>query len=752
MAGLSALLPGLYVAALAALLGFVLRRWFDPVPGRAWVVFGAVLAVLLAPALFGGQVFLPLGNLQRLFQLRQLPDPGPLATYPLQGDLVREIAPWLILVQRALARGEWPLWNGFAGAGEPLLGNPQSQALSPLAWLALPLGVEPAFGILAALRILVALVFTRLFLRRQGVGEIAAIVGALAFALCGYLQGWLGWPLTTPAALLPAVLYGISLVDDRGGRRDQLFLAAALAALLLAGHPESEAYALLLAAALAAARLWRRAAGERGRLARRLLLPALIAGGLAAPALASWAVCIRQSVRLDLVVGAARAAAPAAWAQTATAIRQAGLVAAPYAFGHDRLGGHLGKDNVIRDAAAFAGTAGLLLALLAFRRWRAGGEVLWGERLWLGAWIAALLLLARPPGLTRLPLVSGGRVALVLNMATAVLAAAGCERWLRSGVPRRELAWKALLVALWVGAGYLLLGPPGAPPAVAAVRGGALALQLAILGAAFLILRQPGRDGWRPALLVAVVTAELLLMFAPARAFAPRRLFYPQVAELSWLQKRLGPGERVVALRGGPPPNLLAVYGLPDPRSSNPARPAAYAETVRGINTRSTQAIDRFGRPEDPLYSTFGVRYAITLARERLPPPWRVARRGEGLWIHERRDRRARLFFPEGSPAVELLAVEPERLTARVELAAARRLSSSVYQDGGWALLAGGRRVETTTADRPFVAASLPAGAHRLELLYRPRWFVAGMGAAALALAGALAFWLAPRPAARAAG
>ena len=237
----SALLPGLYVAGLAALAGLALRRWFDPVPGRVWAIHGAVVAVLLGPALFGGLVFLPLGNLQRLTVFRQLPEPGPLATYALQGDLVRETAPWLILVERALARGDWPLWNGFAGAGEPLLGNPQSQALSPLAWLALPLGIESAFGVLAALRLLAALVFTHLFLRRQGAGERSALIGSLAFGLCGYLQGWLGWPLATSAALLPAVLYGIARVDDRGGRRDQALLAAALAALLLAGHPESEA-------------------------------------------------------------------------------------------------------------------------------------------------------------------------------------------------------------------------------------------------------------------------------------------------------------------------------------------------------------------------------------------------------------------------------------------------------------------------------------------------------------------------------
>ncbi len=744
MSGPSGLLPGLYVAGLAALAGWALRRWYDPVPARAWVVFGAVVAVLLTPALVGGQVFLPLGNLQRLPLFQQLPEAGPLATYPLQGDLIRETAPWLILVQRALVRGDWPLWNGFAGAGEPLLGNPQSQALSPLAWLALPLGIEPAFGVLAALRVLTALVFTFLFLRRQGASEIAALCGSVAFALGGYLQGWLGWPLATPAAALPAVLYGISRVVDLGGRRDELLLAAALAILLLAGHPESEAYALALAAVWALARVGRRPAAQRWRVARRLGFAALVAVGLAAPALAAWAVCIRQSVRLDLVLSAAREAGPPGRGEAAAALRQVGLVAAPYAFGHDRLGEHVGKDNVIRDAAAYTGTVALLLALVAWRR-RDSAPRLRGERLWLGIWITGLVLLARPPGLGWVPLVGGGRVALVLNFATAALAAAGCERWLRGAVARRELAWKAALVAAWMGAGYLWIAPASSPPAVAGVRGAALALQLGAAAAALALLARSGSGRWRPALLIGLAVAELLVMFAPARAFAPRRLFYPQVPELAWLERRLALGDRVVGLRGSVPPNVLAAYGLADPRSSNPARPAAYAEAVRPINPRSTQAIDRFTRPEDALYAALGVRYAITPPRQRLPPPWRVARRGGSAWIHGRPDRLPRLHGPAGAPAVELVAIEPERLAARVDLRAPGRLATSVYQDGGWLLLDGGRRIETATAAGPFVAAEVAAGARRLELVYRPPWFVAGMGGAALALAAALARWLAPR-------
>ena len=75
-------------------------------------------------------------------------------------------------------------------------------------------------------------------------------------------------------------------------------------------------------------------------------------------------------------------------------------------------------------------------------------------------------------------------------------------------------------------------------------------------------------------------------------------------------------------------------------------------------------------------------------------------------------------------------------------------LASSVYQDGGWRLLLGGSLLPTTVANGPFVAAWLPPGHGPLDLLYRPPGFLAGMLAAALALAAGAALWV-PPPAAR---
>jgi hypothetical protein len=93
--------------------------------------------------------------------------------------------------------------------------------------------------------------------------------------------------------------------------------------------------------------------------------------------------------------------------------------------------------------------------------------------------------------------------------------------------------------------------------------------------------------------------------------------------------------------------------------------------------------------------------------------------------------------------ALELDRIEPARISARARLAEPRLLASSVYQDGNWRVVAGGRRLEALQANGPFVAAWLSAGDQPVELLYRPAAFLAGCAAAALALALAAA-WLLP--------
>src|SRR5436309_6779979 len=242
------LLPGLWVGLLGALLASALRRWYDPLPARVLAVFALVILILFGAVLFGGGLLLPLDNLRGAVPFRHLPPSTPQGN-PLQGDLLQLVTPSLAAVREAWSEGRWPLWNRRAGAGMPLLADPQAQSLQPLVLLGYPLPLLRAPGVVAALRVLLALVFGFLWMRRQGLGEVPALAGALAFGLGGFLLLWLGWPLANSAALLPLLLYGVARCDDPGRTRDAILLALGTLALLLGGHPETILYDLGVALA-----------------------------------------------------------------------------------------------------------------------------------------------------------------------------------------------------------------------------------------------------------------------------------------------------------------------------------------------------------------------------------------------------------------------------------------------------------------------------------------------------------------------
>src|SRR5687767_7410349 len=164
------LLPGLYAGALTILLWSGVRRWYDPVPVRVLAVFALVLLILFGPALFGGELLLPLDNLRGHPPFQNIPASEPHGNL-LQGDLIQLVAPSLVAVRTELGKGKWPLWNKWVGEGMPLLADPQSQALQPIALAALPMPWPRAAGLMAVLRVLLALTFTFLWMRGQGLGE-----------------------------------------------------------------------------------------------------------------------------------------------------------------------------------------------------------------------------------------------------------------------------------------------------------------------------------------------------------------------------------------------------------------------------------------------------------------------------------------------------------------------------------------------------------------------------------------------------
>jgi hypothetical protein len=793
------LLPGLYVLFLAVALAAALRRWLDPVPWRVLTAFLLLIAILLGPALFAGWTLLPLANVRAAPPYRGLPRvPG--GNY-LQGDLVFQIAPWILEVRREVADGHWPLWNEGAGIGMPLMGDPQTQFLQPLVWLAAPFAIEPAMAVTSALRLLTALVFTFLFLRRQGLGEASSTAGAVTYGLGGFVMLWLGWPIGNAAALLPAVLYAVERCADPGGRRDCALLGGAATALLLAGHPETMIYSLAVAGFFLLSRVLSQSGrGARGRLLLRGASAFLVAGCVAAPVLLLAQEYLPKTHRARVVSfrNAQRSGSETRWADwRERTVKRLVPVAAPHAFGD--LLDSWGHRNVIEDQSGFAGAAPLLTAgaaLLPFGRRRRFPH----ERFFALALAVSLALLAQPPGFDRLflrlPVIGmtavhqHHRLLLVVTFCVAVLAAAEVERWRRGEGRRAAVAVAAALLAGLILWGYLGHPSPDTGRVITGFLEGGLAAQLAALGlAAALLLIRPGerRAGAMAAGLAALFAIELLLVHRYANPPIPERVAYPVTPPVRFLQENLGPW-RMVGLGNCFLANLPLVYGLRDARIDNPSQPAVHAHLTRPLSRFGLAP--RFGKPQHPIYDLFGVRYVV--ARAGLKLPLRRVFKHPEAWVWERPDALPPLFLPRRvriirdeewaqwvlsntdfsaralvapSPGrrkhwqsravipsrVDLVSWEGARLRARADLGEPRLLATSVLQDGHWHLLVDRRRVPTVLANGPLVAAWLPAGRHDVELLYRPRRLLLGCALAALALAVACALWISP-PSPRRAG
>lgn len=158
---------------------------------------------------------------------------------PLLSDPVWQFVPWLEFARRELSEGRLPLWNPHQDGGVPLLGNGQAALGSPLVLPALLLGVASGWNLSLLLRLIVATAGTYLWLRELGRSRLAALLGAVMFALSGPFVAWLEHPHTLTAAAVPLVLLFAWRLVRRPSPGATFGLAFSTATVLAGGHPET---------------------------------------------------------------------------------------------------------------------------------------------------------------------------------------------------------------------------------------------------------------------------------------------------------------------------------------------------------------------------------------------------------------------------------------------------------------------------------------------------------------------------------
>jgi hypothetical protein len=628
----------IFVAIVYAIAIWFANRSAEPsIPWRIASFFYALVFVFLYLPLTQDYVNLPVDFLKTLPPWAHLVR-NHHASNLYMNDIVLQIVPWAQQVRDAWRSLHVPLWNQLSAAGYPLLGNPQTSALSPLRLLALPLSLGHAMTAEAAMKLLIAFTFTFLFCRRRGYSELASTIGAVAFGLSSFIIVWLHFPLVTSACMLPAVLYATDLLAEQVTYKRFVTAAVVWAVLLFGGHPETAAHTFFIALLYA---LWIALAERRNARFLIAFFGALaVAALIAAPLLAPFAEAINKSKRYqELRTHPPGVEVPFSdWPSFIATLQ-------PHFYGHipnETAWGTAAHPESITGFAGFLGVAAwfaLLAHVIATRSWRSR------EAFFVLMTALVLGIVMSWPGVRELfhfifRLAANARLRLLLAMLFAIQTAAVVhllERGKRAAVLIGIAAAGAVLLTFLIRTNF-----PGAIQRDTALI--AIFPSLVVLVVAAVIAFFPR---WSMLILVAVI-AELWSAGHDWNPTIDAKWMYPKTPILEKMDELLA--KHPARMTGAGPaffPNLNGVYGYEDIR---PHDPMAYGRYIGFISwVTSYDAEDYFARWNDfdsRVLDYLNVRYVITPWRAELPAPrYTMLYDGRDGRIYENRDVLPR-FFP----------------------------------------------------------------------------------------------------------
>jgi len=142
-------------------------------------------------------------------------------------------------IAEAIKAGLFPGWDPSQYLGMPLAADVVRGVFYPLNLIYLLLPFEPAHRLFVLVHYPLAAIFMDLFLRRRGMARAPALLGALAFALSGYMVGQHGnLPFLIGPAWAPLAFYFMDRALGEGVKWSA-GVGAVLALQVLGGEPQS---------------------------------------------------------------------------------------------------------------------------------------------------------------------------------------------------------------------------------------------------------------------------------------------------------------------------------------------------------------------------------------------------------------------------------------------------------------------------------------------------------------------------------
>ena len=142
-------------------------------------------------------------------------------------DLTRYYYPTKQVLREIVQHGEFPYWNRYFSAGQPLAANPEHEVFYPLTWLILLPSYDLGYRLHILIHLYIGLLGMYALLRSMDLRPPAAWMGALAFGLGGLYLSYVNLlPILFCAAWLPLTCLFVRRFLLRRNMRD--FAAAGL--------------------------------------------------------------------------------------------------------------------------------------------------------------------------------------------------------------------------------------------------------------------------------------------------------------------------------------------------------------------------------------------------------------------------------------------------------------------------------------------------------------------------------------------
>jgi len=119
-------------------------------------------------------------------------------------DLTRYYYPTKQVLREIVQHGEFPYWNRYFSAGQPIAANPEHEVFYPLTWLILLPSYDLGYRLHILLHIYIGLIAMYALLRSMEIRPYASFFGALSFGLGGIYLSYVNLlPILFCAAWLP---------------------------------------------------------------------------------------------------------------------------------------------------------------------------------------------------------------------------------------------------------------------------------------------------------------------------------------------------------------------------------------------------------------------------------------------------------------------------------------------------------------------------------------------------------------------